>query len=138
MKDWTPIRTRYLRDAHPVRLGGLAANLARIASFSDRDEHRSVVRDLIVESEHFIEWTAADAELDDQERLVMLQRQLARWQIQVERRWEDRRGRQQMAASVRESSEEILQMSGLLTAPPHVAGTRSTATRANGRSSGTT
>jgi hypothetical protein len=35
MKDWTTIRDRYLHDALPIRLGGLAANLARIKSFSD-------------------------------------------------------------------------------------------------------
>lgn len=99
-----------------MRLGGLAANLARIASFSNHDGHRSVVRDLIVESEHFIEWTTFDAELDVQEKLVMLQRQLARWHIQVERRWDDSRGRQEMAESVKKSSKEILEISGLLTA----------------------
>jgi hypothetical protein len=31
MKDWTMIRERFLRDEPPVRLGGLAANLARSA-----------------------------------------------------------------------------------------------------------
>jgi hypothetical protein len=116
MKDWTGIKSRYLRDTFETRLGGLAANLARIASFSNNDGHRSAVRDLIVESEHFIEWTAFDAGLDGQEKLVMLQRQLARWQIQVERGWDDKPARQEMADAVKKSSKEILEMSGLLTA----------------------
>ena len=55
MTDWTMIRERYMRDEPPVRLGGLAANLARIASFSDNARHRMPVIGLIVESQHFIE-----------------------------------------------------------------------------------
>ena len=35
MKDQAKIRARYLRDALPVRLGGIAANLARMKSFSN-------------------------------------------------------------------------------------------------------
>ena len=31
------LRSRYLKDPIPVRLGGLAANLSRVASFSKND-----------------------------------------------------------------------------------------------------
>ncbi len=55
MKDWTAIRDRYLRDEFPVRLGGLAANLARIKSFSDHPDHRDAVESLLEESKFFIE-----------------------------------------------------------------------------------
>ena len=34
MKNLDTVRERYLRDPLPVRLGGLAANLSRIASFA--------------------------------------------------------------------------------------------------------
>ena len=34
MKDLSAIQARYARDPLPVRLGGLAADMARIASFS--------------------------------------------------------------------------------------------------------
>lgn len=49
MSDLATIRERYLQDSPCVRLGGLAANLARIASFSNNEEHKGPVRDLIVE-----------------------------------------------------------------------------------------
>ena len=40
MKNLEAIQERYLRDPLPVRLGGLAANLARVESFSNHAEHR--------------------------------------------------------------------------------------------------
>ena len=43
MKDWAQIQERYLRDDLPVRLGGLAANLSRIKSFSVNDASGDVV-----------------------------------------------------------------------------------------------
>ena len=61
MSEWSDIRERYLRDGVDIRLGGLAANLARIGSFSRRSEHASAVSCLIRESALFIEWTAVDA-----------------------------------------------------------------------------
>ena len=68
-------RERYLRDQLSVRLGGLAANLARIRSFSDHPDHRDVVESLLEESKFFIEWTVPDAELDVQTVFVELQLQ---------------------------------------------------------------
>ena len=62
MKNQSAIQERYLHDALPVRLGALAANLARIKSFSSDPEHRDVVEGLLEESKFFIEWTAGDAE----------------------------------------------------------------------------
>ncbi len=47
MKDWTVIQKRYLRDALPVRLGGLAANLTRITSFSGNIANYDVVESLL-------------------------------------------------------------------------------------------
>lgn len=114
MKEWTDIRNRYLRDPVPTRLGGLAANLARIASFSDHDGHQGVVRDLIVESKYFIEWTTNDADADNQEQLVRLQVHLARWHIWTDRHWDDRALREAMAESAQNLSARVLEMSGLV------------------------
>jgi hypothetical protein len=73
MKDWTPIRERYMRDSLPIRLGGLAANLSRIKSFVSREGNREAVESLIDESKYFIEWTAAEAEVSTAAELVELQ-----------------------------------------------------------------
>ena len=63
MRNQAAIHARYMRDPLPIRLGGLAADLARIQSFSDHPDHRDVVADMLEESRFFIEWTAPDAEL---------------------------------------------------------------------------
>ena len=50
IKDWTAIRERFMKDPLPVRLGGLAANLSRIKSFSANENSRETVASLIDES----------------------------------------------------------------------------------------
>ena len=103
-----------MQDDYPTRLGGLAANLARISSFSCDVRHRSAVEDLISESEHFIEWTASHAELADQTRLAELQLELARWLVRMRRDWEYEPVRRELAETAKRRSDEVLQMSGLL------------------------
>ena len=114
MKDWTAIRERYLRDNVPVRLGGLAANLSRIMSFSAHDASREAVESLIDESKFFIEWTAAEAEVNTAAALVELQVQLARWQRNWERIWADSAQRRKVAEQSGAWSRRVLEMSGLL------------------------
>ena len=80
MKDWTHIRERYLRDEFPIRLGGLAANLARIKSRSHNVANRALIASLMEESQLFIEWTIPDANLNEAAELSKLQVQLQEWQ----------------------------------------------------------
>lgn len=114
MKDWAPIRERYMRDDLPVRLGGLAANLSRIKSFSANDASQAVVESLIDESKMFIEWTAAQAEVTTAEKLVELQVQLALWQLQWKAIWSDPLKRKQVAEESANWSKQVLELSGLL------------------------
>ncbi len=114
MKDWTQIKERYLRDDLSVRLGGLAANLSRIRSFSTNEANRDVVESLIDESKMFIEWTAAQVEVNNAEKLVELQIQLAFWQLQWSKIWPDASGRTQISEQSGLWSIQILEMSGLL------------------------
>ena len=114
MTDWTMIRERYLRDEQPVRLGGLAANLARIASFSDNARHKMPMIGLVVESQHFIEWTAPLSEPGMQERLLGLQSELAWWRTRLEREWEDESVRREIAVQAKRWSQAVLKMSGLV------------------------
>jgi len=104
------IQERFIRDGLPVRLGGLAANLARIKSFSNHPDHQEVVASMLNESKFFIEWAAPDAELDTQAILVELQLQIAQWQC----RWADPARRKAMAEQAGEWSKRVLEMSGLL------------------------
>ena len=114
MKDWTVIRERYMRDELPVRLGGLAANLSRIKSFSANEASRETVASLIDESKMFIEWTAAQTEIHTAAKLVELQIQLARWQLQWQSIWKDSSKRLQVAEQSSYWSRQVLEMSGLL------------------------
>jgi hypothetical protein len=114
MKNLTVIRERYLRDPLAIRLGGLAANLARIESFSDHPDHRDVVETLLEESKFFIEWTVPDAELPIQTELVDLQLQLAQWHLKWKNIWADPTQRLTVAAEAEMWSKKVLEMSGLL------------------------
>jgi len=114
MRNLAVIRRRCLQDEPRVRLGGLAADLARIASFSDHDGHKRAVRDLIVEAAHFIEWTATDTTLETQAELVRLQVELACWCARLDADWSNGDARRQMRLRAKEMSEEVLELSGLL------------------------
>ncbi len=114
MKESTALQERYLRDELPVRLGGLAANLARIKSFSAHPDHRDVVESLLDESKQFIEWTAPDAGLELQVELLEIQLPLARWQRAWMTIWADPVRRAAVAEQAGAWSERVLKASGLL------------------------
>jgi hypothetical protein len=120
MRNSAAIRERYLRDGLPVRLGGLAANLARVSSRSRNTADEAVVGALIEECKWFIEWTAADFlpdSVDAAAQLVELQIELAGWQAGWCSRWPDDIERARMGATARRWSERLLEMSGLLGRP---------------------
>ena len=114
MKDLASMQERYLRDALPVRLGGLAANLARVKSFSDHPDHCNVVESLLDETKRFIEWTVPDVVLELQVELLDLQLQLARWQRGWQTIWANPLQRAAIADQAGAWSERILKASGLL------------------------
>jgi len=118
MQDWTCIRERYLRDKLPVRLGGLAANLARVRSFSGNPRNRDVVATLLEESKFFIEWTARDATLNVQAELVELQIELAGWEHAWAGIWADPSRRAAVAERAGRWSQRVLEISGLATREP--------------------
>jgi hypothetical protein len=90
MTDLQSLRARYLKDPLTTQLGGLAANLARIKSFSNNPQHKEIVRIMIIESEYFSEWAGLKAHLNVQIKLVELQQILARWLYNWNDIWEDK------------------------------------------------
>jgi hypothetical protein len=114
MKDWTKIRERYLKDAVPVRLGGLATNLGRIRSFAKNESNREVTAGLVDESKHFIEWTATEADIEVAAELIELQVKLARWQYRWNELWSQPQQRVNISNESKRWSDRILQLSGLL------------------------
>lgn len=85
MLDLDSKKERYLRDPLPTRLGGLAANLARIGTISINPANRTAVDDILRESKFFIEWTALEFSPDLTTDLIGLQREIAarhrKWQL---------------------------------------------------------
>ncbi len=72
MESIDNIKERYLKDDLSTRLGGLAANLSRIKSFSRHEANQNAVESLLDESRFFIEWTARDTEIETTAELVEL------------------------------------------------------------------
>ena len=110
-------RDRYLRDPLPIRLGGLAANLARVASFAPKSPGPAVVDSLLYESKYFIEWSAPAAPIEVAAVLVELQLELARWQDRWSKTNSDAGVQQEIAQFARDWSDRLLEMSGLLAEP---------------------
>ena len=114
MKDYTAIQERYMRDGLPIRLGGLAANLRRVQSFTKNDANRDIVEGMLDESKHFIEWTAAEVDIEKAAELVELQIQLARWQYKWHDIWIDPVRRREVVERSGRWSDRVLELSGLL------------------------
>jgi hypothetical protein len=112
--DQAAIRERYMHDTPPVRLGNLAANLARIQSFSDNPDHRDIVESLLEESAFFIEWTAQELELDTCVALVELQRLLVHWRHTWSIVRADPSLRSEIANQAQAWSRRVLRMAGFL------------------------
>ena len=92
----------------------MAADLSRIKSFASHDANREAIESMIDESKYFIEWTAAEVEVDTAAELVELQVQLVRWQRNWARIWADPAQRRQVAEQSSAWSKRVLEMSGLL------------------------
>ena len=108
------MRERYLRDPLPIRLGGLAADLARV-SLSARHIGASATVDLMLEeSRYFIEWTAAEAEPEIAAELVDLQRLIGLWRRVWPEAQHDPAQRTLLSVQAKKWSDQVLDYSGLL------------------------
>lgn len=110
MRNLEALRRRYLQSSPMNRLGGLAANLARVASFSDHPGHKQVVEALVEESKFLIEWIAADMDLETLAKLVDMQRQLAVWHRRWSTLWADEAARSSLREQAGRRAEEMLQI----------------------------
>lgn len=109
-------RERFLGQNISTRLGGLAADLARVVSASQIPA-ATAVSDLLDESRAFIEWTAPSLlpeRIDDAARLVDIGRGVTAWYHTWHKIINDPRQRHALAAQARAWSDEVLAMSGLL------------------------
>jgi len=114
IKNLDARKERYLRDSLQTRMGGLAANLARVKSFSDSDNNSAVVYLLLEESKYYIEWAGCEMDAETAASLVDLQRKISGWQLRWDSIWSDKDRRKMLAKIAARWSSEILRKSGLL------------------------
>ncbi len=121
MKNKPARRERYLRDPLPIRLGGIAANLARVVSCADNVLNHRAVKDMLYESKLFIEWAAPSAPADTAVVMLELQRAIVRW----ERCWTQTPTPSTVPEDIipfaRQWSDRLIEMSGLLEETPTLA-----------------
>jgi hypothetical protein len=107
-------RDRYLRDPLPIRLGGIAANLARVVSCAEMTEAQPLVASLLYESKFFIEWAAPSTPLELSMRLAELQLLIVGWERRLTQTLLDLPTREKFRETVRQWSNRLMEMSGLL------------------------
>lgn len=116
MNDLAERQTRYLRYELPVRLGNLAPTLAHIGSYAKGGKNPQAVARLLGESRFFIEWTAADADVEVAAELVEMRVRLSWWY----HHWQEVQTQPaqitQITEQVRAWSDRVLDLSGLLDA----------------------
>ncbi|MDD2889887.1 MAG: hypothetical protein PHE49_04505 [bacterium] len=109
------LKERYLNDPLPIKLGGIAADLARIQSFSDNIKHLNVVKSIVKECRCMIEWAAFSTEPEASETLINIQLELSLWLLSWEEMWNVSEKRTIMAKEAGKMSDKVLEMSGILT-----------------------
>ena len=114
MKDWVKVKQRFLRDPLERRLGGLAATLARISSSARNSESPIVVENLLDEAKHYIEWTAAETEVETAAELIQIQRLITLWQKTWQSAFHQKPQRILLSALAKDWSDKALQYSGLI------------------------
>jgi hypothetical protein len=114
MKNPEAKKERYLRDPLPVRLGGLAADLARVASSARRPTGGEAVEEMLEESQYYIEWTAAEAEVQVASELVDIQRMIAIWRAAWPEAQNNLKLQTLLYVQAKKWSDQVLEYSGLL------------------------
>jgi hypothetical protein len=97
------------------RLGHLASDLARIASFLDNSMNKKAVESILEESKFFIEWTAPDAPAPVQAFLSEMQSKLALCHYHILIRKEYPAEIRSLKKNAKGWSLKLLELSGLVT-----------------------
>jgi hypothetical protein len=114
MKNIEKLRERFLRDALPQRLGGLAATLGRISSSARRTTDPQTVYNLLNEAKHLIEWTAAETEPEAAAELVHMQTMISLWQHAWEEASQNPQQRLLLSVQTKGWSDKGIDFSGLV------------------------
>ncbi|HNB51489.1 MAG TPA: hypothetical protein PK530_06080 [Anaerolineales bacterium] len=108
------MRDRFMQDDLPTRLGGLAADLMRVASSARRPTGAKAVERMLEESQYFIEWTAAELEPEKAFALVNMQRLIALWRAAWPQAQKDQIQRTILSVTAKQWADEVMGYSGLI------------------------
>lgn len=114
MIDREKKRQRYLHDPLPIRLAGLAADLARIASSARHPSGSASVSEMLEESQYYIEWTAAEAEPEIASELVDIQLMIVIWRHAWPEAQHSMTQRTLLSVQAKKWSDLILDYSGIV------------------------
>jgi hypothetical protein len=114
MKNLAEKRARYLADPLPKRLGALAADLARVASSARHLTRAESAALMLEESQHFIEWAAAETEPEVAAELVDIQVMVALWRQAWPEAQKNQFQRALLSTQAQKWSDQVLAFSGLL------------------------
>jgi hypothetical protein len=106
-------QAKFMRHPLERKLGNLAVNFNRIATYSQQDQARDEVLFFVRESKYLADWTALEAELNLQEQLLEMQRVLAKWSNHWQSIWNDQSQKTQLQTQARAWSERLLVIAGL-------------------------
>jgi len=114
MTNKEKLRERFLRDALPRRLGGLATTFWRISSFARNSTDPNHVANLLDEAKHLIEWTAAETEPETAAELVRIQTLLTLWQKAWTESSKNPQQRILLSVQAKDWSDKTVDFSGLV------------------------
>lgn len=114
MRNKKSKKERYLRDPLPIRLAGLAADLARVVSSARHESGSESVSEMLEESQYYIEWTAADAEPEIAAELVDMQRLIVLWRKVWPEAQKNKTQRILLSVQAKKWSDQVLGYSGLM------------------------
>ena len=115
IRNLDELKNRFMSEPFEKKLGHLASDLARIASFAEDAGSVQAAMDVIEESKFFIEWMAPDAAADLRATLSDIQIRLAYWQVGLAAFSATPAKIDMLRRTVKRWSRELLNASGLLT-----------------------
>jgi hypothetical protein len=106
------LKTQYLQQDISTQFDQLVENLTQIKALAQAGTEEQLVKDLIRESQFFVEWIVSSLNLETNlelaTELVELQRQFSRWKLHWSVLWSNSYDRLQVAAAAEAWNDRLL------------------------------
>ena len=114
MRNRLEIQERFLKESPEMRLGHLASDLARIASFMEMQIRVEAVKDVMEESKFFAEWAARDVKPEVQIFLAEIQSFIAKKELELDSLSNNQKWKKEVSEYVRACSDGLLKKAGFI------------------------